>query len=200
MNTTKDEYRDIRADFWKEHFQLAQDYETHLRESKPEMAAKWRNMAANVPAMSAGQIERLTNISGRRLYLLVYSGVWCGDCVRQGPMLKQISDAARSIDLRLIDREASAPLTEELRILGARRVPVAVFLSEDFFEIGRFGDRLLSVYRAKAATALGPTCDTGLIPPPAEQLKAERDEWVDVFERMLLMARLSPPLRDRHGD
>ncbi|HEY6330458.1 MAG TPA: thioredoxin family protein [Blastocatellia bacterium] len=200
MNTTKDEYRDIRADFWKEHFQLAEDYETYLRESKPELAAKWRNMAGNIPPLSASQVDRLRNITGRRLSLLVYSGVWCGDCVRQGPMLKQVADAAGSIDLRIIDREASAALTEELRILGARRVPVAVFLSEDFFEIGRFGDRLLTVYRAKAATALGPTCDTGLIPPPAERLGAERDEWVDIFERMLLMARLSPPLRDRHGD
>ena len=200
MTKDKDEYRDIRAGFWKEHFQAAQDYAAYLRESKPELAAKWANMAAKIPALSPDQVGRLRKVTGRKLYLLVYSGVWCGDCVRQGPMLKQIADAAVDIDLRLIDREASERLTDELRILGARRVPVAVFLSEDFFEIGRFGDRLLTVYRAKAASALGPTCDTGLVPPPAEQLAAERDDWVDVFERMLWMARLAPPLRERHGD
>src|SRR5580704_7498671 len=193
MTTNKDEYSDIRMGFWKEHFGMAQDYDTYLRESKPELADKWRNMATNIPALSPSQIERLRQITGRQVNLLIYSGVWCGDCVRQGPMLKQIADAtAGSIDMRLIDREASSRLMEELRILGARRVPVAVFLSEDFFEIGRVGDRLLTVYRAKAASALGPTCDTGLVPPPAEQLGAERDEWVDVFERMLWMARLSP--------
>jgi len=200
MTSHKDEYHDIRADFWKLHFGMAQDYDSYLRESKPELANKWRNMAGNIPALLAGQIERLRLVTGRRIHLLVCSGVWCGDCVRQGPMFKQIADAAGSVDLRLIDREASARLTDELRILGARRVPVAVFLSEDFFEIGRFGDRLLTVYRAKAASTLGPTCDTGLVAPPPEQLGAERDEWVDVFERMLWMARLSPPLRERHGD
>ena len=35
---------------------------------------------------------------------------------------------------------------------------------------------------------------------PEEELVAEQSEWVDVFERMILMARLSPPLRERHGD
>ena len=86
----------------------------------------------------------------------------------------------------------------ELRILGALRVPVVVFLSEDYWEIGRFGDRMLSVYRAKAAREVGRPFKASILSPSA--LAAEMAEWVDVFEWMLIMLRLSPPLRRRHGD
>ena len=34
----------------------------------------------------------------------------------------------------------------------------------------------------------------------AERLNAERDEWLAIIERMLLMVRLAPPLRERYGD
>jgi hypothetical protein len=133
--------------------------------------------------------------------VLVYSGVWCGDCVRQGPMFRRVAEACGPrVRLRLVDRDASKALQDELRILGALRVPAVVFLSEDFHEIGRFGDRTLATYRAKAARELGPACDAGIVAPPPEQLAAEQEEWVAVFERMLLMLRLSPPLRARHGD
>ena len=79
------------------------------------------------------------------------------------------------------------------------RVPMAVFLTEDFHEIGRFGDRPLVVYRTKANNELGAAC-----PLPgsaaASEVEAETAEWLDVVERMVLMARLCPPLRARHGD
>jgi hypothetical protein len=135
------------------------------------------------------------------MHVLISSGVWCGDCVRQGPMIHALAEACGPrVQDRWIDRETSAQLQQELRTLGGKRVPVAVFLSEDFFEIGRFGDRMLAAYRAKAARELGPACDAGIVPPPPEQLAAELQEWADIFERMLLMLRLSPQLRARYGD
>jgi hypothetical protein len=104
------------------------------------------------------------------------------------------------VELRLIDRDVAPEVRDEMRILGAARVPAVVFLSEDYFEIGRFGDRLLTVYRSKAAREIGPACATGIVAPPPEELAAELAEWVDIFERMLLMLRLAPMLRERHGD
>jgi len=73
-----------------------------------------------------------------------------------------------------------------------------VFLSEDWWEVGRFGDRMLTVYRAKAAREIGRAYRAGILTPNA--LAAELAEWVDIFERMQIMLRLSPPLRRRHGD
>lgn len=199
MPESKPKYYDIRAGFWREHFDLAQPYEDYLGASEADKAQRWRDMEEILPAPGAEYRERLGSIA-RRLNILMYSGVWCGDCVRQGPMLRRITEACADAHLRIIDRDASEALKDELRILGAMRVPIVVFLTEEFMEIGRFGDRLLTVYRAKAQREMGATCDTGLVAPPLEQLLAEQAEWVDVFERMLLMARLSPPLREKHGD
>ncbi len=157
-------------------------------------------MSEEIPALSEDQSERVAG-HNRQINILVYSGVWCGDCVRQGPMFQRIAEAIGSgADLRFSERDSSEELQDELRVLGALRVPIVVFLTEDFHEIGRFGDRLLTVYRSKARTQLGAACSTGLVAPPKDELLAEIEEWVDIFERMLLMARLAPPLRERHGD
>lgn len=193
-------YQDQRSAFWQRHLEAALDYDRYLASSDPARAAKWAAMAGKIPPLNEGQRRRLSG-HGRRLQVLVYSGVWCGDCVRQGPMLQSIAAAGGpEINLRLIDRDASPELAEELRIAGGLRVPVVVFLSEDCFELGRFGDRLLTVYRAKARREFGPACDSGITPPPEDELAAEQEEWVAIFERMLLMLRLSPLLRERHGD
>ena len=192
-------YYDKRAEFWQRHFDQAAGYDDYLRDSEKEKADRWRELAEQVPALTDEQKSRVSGY-GRKMNVLMYTGVWCGDCVRQGPMLKQIADAGGAdVELRCIDRDASDELKDELRILGAMRVPIVVFLTEDCWEIGRFGDRLLTVYRRKAEREVGAACATGIAPPNGE-LAAEQGEWVDVFERMLLMARLSPPLRERHGD
>ena len=114
-------------------------------------------------------------------------------------MLKKIADAAGDkVKLRLVERESSKELQDELRLVGGLRVPVVVFLTEDFWEVGRFGERLLHVYRSKAAREIGRGSDEGVLSPGA--LEKEMSDWLDIFERMLLMVRLSPPLRKRHGD
>ena len=40
--------------------------------------------------------------------------------------------------------------------------------------------------------------DAGVLTPKA--MEEETEAWLDVFERVLLMARLAPPLRRRHDD
>ena len=45
------------------------------------------------------------------------------------------------------------------------RVPVVVFLSEDGFEVGRYGDRTLSKYRQVVASQAGAACPTGIGSP-----------------------------------
>ena len=64
------------------------------------------------------------------------------------------------IVLRFFDRDTHPDLTAELRICGGARVPVVVFLSEDWFEVGRYGDRTLAKYRQLAADMTGPACPT----------------------------------------
>jgi hypothetical protein len=112
-------------------------------------------------------------------------------------MIRRIVEACGpKVNLRWIDREASLELRDELRILGAMRVPVVLFLTEDWFEVGRFGDRMLVIYQRKLAKDQG----TDWKPPPEGETATEQAEWVDIFERMLLMTRLAPFYRRKYGD
>lgn len=200
MPTERPKYYDTRSDFWRRAFAQGLAYDDYLNTTEPEKAERWRTMADRIPVLTLDQSGRLRG-HNREMKILVLSGAWCGDCVRQGPMIERIvATCGPRVALRLIERDTDPELRDEMRILGAARVPAAIFLSEDYFEIGRFGDRLLTVYRKKAAREIGPACATGIVAPPPEELAAELAEWVDTFERMLLILRLSPMLRERHGD
>lgn len=198
--TQKPKYYDIRAEFWKDQFAKASPLKEYLERSDPVHASKWVRMGESIRLLDEAQKKRLSS-HGRSLNVLVYSGVWCGDCVRQGPMIEAIATlTGGSTAVRFIDRDASTQLQDELRVLGALRVPIVVFLSEDFHEIDRFGDRTLTAYRRKVEQETGDACDAGLVPPGPDQLSAELSEWIDIFERVFLMLRIAPPLRARYND
>lgn len=193
-------YIDVRNEFWRASWDEAEHYDAYLKGSEPERAGRWASLGARIPPLGQDQRGVLTGF-GRVVNVLMVSGVWCGDCVRQGPMMRQIIDASDdTVSLKLIDRDQNPKLRDELRILGAARVPVVVFLSEDFHEIARHGDRGLHVYRRKAETEFGAACAVPTAELPPDELVAERNEWVAIFERVFLMTRLAPPLRERHGD
>ncbi len=192
-------YFDLRSELYRRAFAAALPYPEYRALGNGREHAAWGRAEAAVPALPEDAAARL-DPAGRAVKLLCLSGLWCGDCARSVPILARLEEAAGpSLELRLLDRDAVPELRDELRVLGAMRVPVALFLTEDLHEIGRFGDRPLSVYRGKAATELGAACP---LPGAADggALAAETAEWLDVFERMILMARLAPPLRARHGD
>jgi thiol-disulfide isomerase/thioredoxin len=191
-------YEDKRSEFWGKYWNQAKSYDEFVNASTQEEREQWNDRLNRTPKLTKKQIERLSGYH-RQLNILMYAGAWCGDCSRQAPMLlKMVEAAGEKVKLRLIDREVSTELQDELRILGALRVPVVVFLTEDFWEVGRFGERLLSVYRSKAAREVNRGIDQGVLSPKA--LEREIQDWLDIFERMLIMVRLAPPLRRRHND
>jgi len=191
-------YYDKRSEFWRKHFEAGMRLESFIKSGKPEEITLWKERTDRTPEPTKEQRARLEGYN-RELNILVYAATWCGDCSRQAPMLKKLADiAGEKVRLRFVERESSKELQDELRLVGGLRVPVVVFLTEDFWEVSRFGERLLHVYRSKAAREIGRGVDEGLLSPHA--LELEMSEWVDIFERILLMVRLSPPLRRRHGD
>ena len=196
--TTQSKYTDVRHDLWRETFAAAPAYRPYVADGPEKHRTRWEKMDGNI-SLTAEQENRVKSFQ-RRMNLLCYSGIWCGDCVRQGPMLDRIAQANDLLDLRFVERVDGSPVAEELRINGALKVPVVVVLSEDFYEISRVGDRMLSVYRKKAKRELGPACEVGLIPPEERELIAEVDEWLDHLERAQWILRLSPHLRERYGD
>lgn len=190
-------YSDIRQEFWRTQFEAASPMRSYLNAGKEPHKTKWETMANHV-GLSYEQQQRAGTFR-RTMPILVLSGIWCGDCVRQGPILQAITDASPGLELRLAEQSEDG-LADELRINGALKVPVVVLLSEDFFEISRIGDRMLSTYRKKAQRELGPTCEVGIVPPAAQELAIEIDEWLDEIERAQWILRLSPLLRDRYKD
>jgi thiol-disulfide isomerase/thioredoxin len=137
----------------------------------------------------------------REMKVLVVSGIWCGDCVQQCPLLERIAKAnAAKVAVRFVDRDEHKALSQRLKINGGDRVPVALFLAEDYELCSIFGDRTLNRYRAMAVRQLGPSCPTGIMAPDAGELTATLQDWLDEFERVQLMLRLSGRLRQKHGD
>ena len=176
---------------------MALPYEEYLK-TDPVKAVRWREFESRAPILSGEQKKRVQDYN-REINILAMVGIWCGDCVRTTSIIRKITEAAgEKVNIRFIERETSPELVEELRILGATRVPRIVFLTEDFWEIDRAGDRLLPVYRAKAAREIGMNHDAGVMTPKA--IQEETEAWLDVFERALLMARLAPPLRKSYND
>ena len=159
--------------------------------------AKW---AAALEEVSLTEAQRVL-LAGftRDMPVICLAGAWCGDCVSQCPTLQRIAEASDRIDLRFFDRDAHPDLGEELQICGAHRVPSVLFLAEDFVPTGRYGDRTLAKYRAKAASMEGNACSLGAN-EPADLRAAVTAEWVDQFERNQLILRTSGRLREKHGD
>jgi len=184
---------------WAAAFDAALPYEAFLeRHATAEQRSRW-NACHDRIALTAAQRSLLAGFT-RRMPVLVLTGAWCGDCVNQCPIFAHFAAAAPVIDLRLLDRDALPDIAAHLRVCGGQRVPVAAFLSEDFTPVLFYGDRTLSAYRAAAAAQFGTSCASGAVPPPAEAMAAVIADWLDQFERVQLILRLSGRLREKHGD
>jgi hypothetical protein len=184
---------------WSRAFAEALPYASFLdKYASVAQRERWQAMHARF-SLTAEQKDVLARFT-RRMPVLCVAGAWCGDCINQCPVFDHFSKASAQIDLRILDRDAKPEIRSELAINGGQRVPVLVFLSEDWFEVSRYGERPLSTYRRMAAEQLGPACPTGLVPPQDEAISALIADWLNEFERAQLILRLSPRLRARHGD
>ena len=184
---------------WSKVFAEALPYGAFLdRYASPGHRSRWDAMHGRF-ALSGEQRTLLEGFA-RRMPVLCLCGAWCGDCINQCPVFDHFARASSAIDLRFLDRDIKPEVREELSINGGHRVPVVVFLSEDGFEVSRYGERTLSTYRRMAAEYLGPACPTGVVAPAAEAVAAVTADWLAEFERAQLILRLSPRLRAMHGD
>jgi thiol-disulfide isomerase/thioredoxin len=191
---------------WKSHFDRALAYGAYLdAHASASQRSGWDGFHAKV-ALTPPQTALIAGFN-RRINVLVLSGTWCGDCVQQVPILERIAAAnpARAgttggIDLHFLERDPNPELAKLLSICGGQRVPVAVFLNEDFDFVALAGDRPLARYRALAARQFGASCPLPGAPVPSDELAATVQGWLDEFERVALLLRLSTKLRQRHGD
>ena len=184
---------------WSSAFETALPYSAFLdRHATPTRRPRWDSMHERI-RLEPDQVALLRGFV-RRMPVLVLAGAWCGDCVNQCPIFDHFARSSAAIDLRFLDRDALPEVADALSINGGHRVPAVLFLSEDFQEVARYGERTLSTYRRLAAEQLGDSCPTGLVPPTDDATRLATAEWLDEFERAQLILRLSPKLRARYGD
>jgi hypothetical protein len=159
---------------------------------------RWRQVREQI-ALTPAQRDLLASFT-RPMPVLCLAGAWCGDCINQCPIFEHFAAAAPVITVRYLDRDEHADAQQELQINGGRRVPVVVFFSEDGYEVARYGERTLSKYRQMMRDQVGASCPTG-IALPGDPLPAQvTQDWLDEFERVQWLLRLSPRLRQKHGD
>ena len=184
---------------WGKVFAEGLSYRDFLaKHATPDQQKRWQAVYDSV-TLTGDQRELLGGFV-REMRVLCIAGAWCGDCVNQCPILARIAEQNPRIAVRFVDRDVQAAAQEAAMMNGGRRVPAVIFLSEDDYECGRYGDRTLATYRQMAADRLGPACPTGIVPPGPALLTAATAEWLGQFERNQLMLRLSKRLREKHGD
>lgn len=187
----------------KEAFDAGLAYDNYLATGTPGQQGDWREFEHRARAEASLTTDQRSLLSDftRRINVLVISGMWCGDCAQQCPLLAMIAERAEHlIDLRFVDRDAQAQLAEQVKICGGLRVPTVLFLNEDFEFVALAGDKSLSRLRALAKRNLGAVCPLPGAPVPSDEIASTLADWLNDFERVHLLLRLSPKLRQRHGD
>src|SRR5438067_7127669 len=182
-----------------EKFQLGLAYRDFLaRYANEGQKQRWRQMDEQV-VLTPAQRSLLGGF-GRTMNVLCLAGAWCGDCINQCPIFEHFAAAAPGIRVRYLDRDEHADVQRALQINGGNRVPVLVFFSEDGFEVSRYGERTLNKYRQMMRERTGEGCPTGIAIPGDPLLAQVTQDWLNEFERVQWLLRLSPRLRGKHGD
>lgn len=183
---------------------LGQPYGDFLaRYATPDQKERWRGVLEQVELTKA-QRELLSSFR-RSMHVLCLAGAWCGDCANQCPIFERFAVQQPLIQVRYLDRDEHADVQRVLQVNGGNRVPVLVFFSEDGFEVARYGERTLAKYRELVRDEFSDLRKV-VSPAPAEPPRAEpllaqvTGNWLDEFERVQWLLRLSPRLRQKHGD
>ena len=189
----------LDASYLQDKHAAGQSYADYVATGNEKQQADWQRIYESV-GLTHHQHELVGGFT-RQMNVICLSGVWCGDCVQQVPLIQRIAEANRDkIDLRYLDRDEHADLQQQVTINAGKRVPVLIFAAEDYEFASWFGDRTLTRYRAMAAKQLGGACPLPGAPVAQDELDATLSDWLAEFERVHLMLRLSGRLREKHGD
>lgn len=190
----------LNADFLRTKFHAGLAYDAYLQTGKPDQQEAWTTIYSQLQLTNPQR--KLLSGFAREMHVICVSGIWCGDCVQQGPLIQRIAEGAPPNRIKLVwlDRDEHRDLADQVKINAGSRVPVVLFLSEDDELVSIYGDRSLTRYRAIAERQLGPSCPMPGAPVPTEELTATLQDWLDEFERNQLLLRLSARLRQKHGD
>ncbi|MDA7978191.1 MAG: thioredoxin family protein [Pirellulales bacterium] len=170
------------------HFERGLKYSDFLeRQASPGDLRQWSKFSSET-VLTSDQAQNLKSFQ-REMKVLCLAGTWCPDCASQCPVMEKFAQVCPLIDLRFLDRDEFSAHGGSLTLCGGQRVPTTIFLSEDGYFCGVFGDRSLSRYRNLAGRPLG-------LPEGMTLHQAIIQEWLNEFERIQLMLETSPRLQN----
>src|SRR6202158_1578939 len=119
----------MKASYLSDQFASGLPYDRYVQTGPDEQQRRW-SQVYDAAQLNDAQ-KQLVGGFVRGMKILIFSGIWCGDCVEQCPLIQRIAQAnTRKIELRFIERPKEAELAPELRINGGSRVPEIIFFSE----------------------------------------------------------------------
>src|SRR5215469_8038496 len=103
--------------YLSEQFASAIPYGPYVQTGKEEHQRRW-NQVYGLARLTDPQRELLGGFV-RQMNILVVSGVWCGDCIEQCPLIQRIAEAnPGKIALRFVERDERPDLRDKVTMNG----------------------------------------------------------------------------------
>src|SRR5258707_14717849 len=120
----------IKTSYLLEKFSSGIPYDRYVMTGNEEQQRRW-SQVYDAARLTDAQKQLVTGFV-REMKILVFSGIWCGDCVEQCPLIHRIAEAnPGKIDLRFVERPRDGELVPKLRINGGNCGLVVIILSEE---------------------------------------------------------------------
>jgi len=84
---------------------------------------------------------RRAHALGHRLRLVVLAEDWCGDASSTVPVLARWAEVTENVELRILRRDRYPEVMDRYLTNGTRSIPLAVVLTAQMEELGRWGPR-----------------------------------------------------------
>src|SRR5258708_26806130 len=95
-----------------EKFAAGLPYARYLQAGTDEQQRRWTQVY-DAAHLTDAQKQLLSGF-GREMKILIFSGIWCGDCVQQCALLYRIAEAnTAKIDLRFVERPKERQLSQD---------------------------------------------------------------------------------------
>ena len=77
-------------------FEAALSYDKYVATGTDEQKRRWQQVYG-AAKLTAGQRDLVASFT-REMKILVVSGIWCGDCVQQCPLMQRIAESESDED------------------------------------------------------------------------------------------------------
>jgi hypothetical protein len=123
---------------WKAVFESGQDYAAWI--AAAESAEQRDKLEAQRHAMTLDPtVAGFLGALPRPVHVIAIAEDWCGDVVRQVPVLQRMAEAGPALKVRYIAREQHPEVFVRFLTNGGEAIPKFIFLSERFVECGHWG-------------------------------------------------------------